>query len=1082
MKCHIKIIVFIILLIAKLSSFAQSYNFRTFGVEDGLAQSQVLSMCQDRFGNIWFGTNGGGVSRYDGNKFTTISESDSLANNVVFSITELKNGNLVFGTNAGISIYNGKTFVNLTEKNGLPNNRVYKIVEDKEGKVWVGTAKGACLLEHNKIIPFTKDTLLNKSSVWTIYADKTNNIWFGTVEQGVIRFNAVSSKFNFFTKKQGLQNNFIRSINQDFEENIYIGTQGGINKINKFDSIEKVNIPSNVNVCFVGIASDKRNNLWLASNEGIYEFNGFSCRKFREENGLINNELSNLLIDREGNLWLGTFGSGAVKFEGLEFKYYTKKDSLPGDYITSLFQDSKKNIWMGIQDYGVVRLKNKGFVNYQLNRKHPENSLSDNQVNSIGEDNNGNIYFGTVEGLSVFDGKNFHRYLIKDGLKDTYFFVIHKDKNGVMWFGTKGGLCYLKDEKFINIDVVNSIKTDRTYSPIYSICENINGDLWLGTNSGVIKYDHKTAVHYNKSKGFTDRRVLTVNKDNEGYLWFGTDEGAFYFNNNKFELINQNNGLAANKVYLMLIKSNYIWVGTRLGVDRINLSLLHKDKRLEIKHYAQDEGFRGVECNMNAQMQDVEGNLWFGTVKGVTVFNSKYERENQKEALTRITGIRLFFMSADKELIKYSTGIDSATQLPVDLVLPYDKNHITFDFIGVCLTNPMNVLYKFKLDGADKDWFEPTRKNDATYSSLPPGDYTFNLKSMNNDGMWNRNPVTFHFRILPPWWKTWWFYTLFFIFMITSIYLFIINRTRNLQKSKLLLEWEVELRTHELREEKEKVELINEAVLEQKAIIEMKNNDITDSIKYAKNIQEALLPPLGNLLNEMNDAFVIYLPKDIVSGDFYWFQKRNNKRFIASVDCTGHGVPGAFMSIIGNTLLGEIVTDKNIMKPSEILNELHNGVKSALKQSNSDNERRDGMDIALCALNEDSTLLEFAGANRPLWIFRKNKKNDEAFEMIKANKFPIGGLEMEGEEKREFTNHEISLEKGDVIYLFSDGFADQFGGPKGKKFMLGNLQKLVASIYDKPISEQEKLIYKAFNDWKGEIEQVDDVLVIGFRV
>jgi serine phosphatase RsbU (regulator of sigma subunit) len=320
------------------------------------------------------------------------------------------------------------------------------------------------------------------------------------------------------------------------------------------------------------------------------------------------------------------------------------------------------------------------------------------------------------------------------------------------------------------------------------------------------------------------------------------------------------------------------------------------------------------------------------------------------------------------------------------------------------------------------------------------------------------------------------------IFAFGSIYLFIVVRTRNLQKAKIALEQEVQLRTFQLRQEKEKVEVINREVIEQKAIIEAKNHDITDSIKYAKNIQEALLPPLQNLHNELKEAFVLYLPKDIVSGDFYWFAKRNNKRFVASVDCTGHGVPGAFMSIIGNTLLNEIVSEKNITEPSEILNELHAGVKTALKQNNSENERRDGMDIALCALNEDGTVLEYAGANRPLWIFRKNKQGEEAFEMVKANKFPIGGLEMENEVKRQFTNHSIRVEKGDMVYIFSDGYADQFGGSKGKKLMVGNMQKFASEIYNKPVKEQEQLLLKNFLDWKGELEQIDDVLVIGFRI
>jgi len=353
---------------------------------------------------------------------------------------------------------------------------------------------------------------------------------------------------------------------------------------------------------------------------------------------------------------------------------------------------------------------------------------------------------------------------------------------------------------------------------------------------------------------------------------------------------------------------------------------------------------------------------------------------------------------------------------------------------------------------------------------------------MNNDGVWNKIPVTFKFTILPPWWKTWWFYTLVFVSTIAGIYLFLVMRTRNLQKQKMFLENVVEERTAELREEKEKVEMINKEVSTQAAIIEAKNNDITDSIKYAKNIQEALMPPIDNIIKEMNDAFIYYLPKDIVSGDFYWFMKRNNKRFIVTVDSTGHGVPGAFMSIIGNNLLNEIVSEKGILQPAEILNELHIGVKNALKQNDPANERRDGMDLALCALNEESNTLEFAGANRPMWIFRKNKKGANEVEIIKANKFPIGGIEMDGELKRTFTHHSIQVEKGDLIYIFTDGFADQFGGPKEKKFMVGNFQKLVLSIHEKPVNEQKKLIMDAFNKWKGNLEQVDDLLVIAFRV
>jgi ligand-binding sensor domain-containing protein/serine phosphatase RsbU (regulator of sigma subunit) len=1072
------------LLLAKFS-ISQTYDFRNFNVDDGLAQSQVLSMCQDRNGNIWFGTNSGGVSRYDGNKFVTFTENDSLINNVIFSITELKNGRLLFGTNGGLSVYDGLKFTNYTEKNGLPHNRIFKTVQDNSGTIWIGTSKGVCQLNNGKIIPFSADTLLAKATIITMYADKAGCIWFGTLQDGVTKYDPSKKTFIRFNTKNGLRNDYVRAINEDLPGNIYIGTISGISKITPEGQIQKVNIPNEELNAFLTIVSDNKNNLWFGTSAGIYKYNGFAYRNYLQKNGLSSNKILSGIQDREGNFWFGTDGFGISKFSSEAFISYSIKDSLPGDYITVIFQDSRKNIWLGVKNFGVCKFHNNKIENYKLNIKNIKGSLADNEVLSICEDHQGNICFGTKAGLSIYDGNTFKNYHTKDGLpSEEVIYSLVKAKNGSVYLGTIDGLYNFKDGKISVVEEVKKLKSDNGNNfPIYSIFEDRNRDLWLATENGVIKYDHKKATRYNKSNGFTDKRVTSIVQDKQGYLWFGTDEGVFSYNYTSFEVIDESMGLASNKVYLMLLDRDFLWIGTNKGLDKINLATFHKSNKAEIRYYGKEEGLKGVECNSNAQLKDAEGNLWFGTIKGVTVYNPHFDKINRKEAITRITGIRLFFQNAEEDLKKYSShGNDSISHLPLNLVLPYDKNHITFDFIGICITNPNKVKYQFKLEGADENWFPPTSKTEATYSSLPAGDYIFQLKAMNNDGLWNEKDVTFKFTILPPWYKTWWFYTLTIVIAFGSIYLFIIVRTRNLQKAKIELEQEVQLRTFQLRQEKEKVEVINKEVIEQKAIIEAKNHDITDSIKYAKNIQEALLPPLQNLHNEFQDAFVLYQPKDIVSGDFYWFAKRNNKRFVASVDCTGHGVPGAFMSIIGNTLLNEIVSEKNIKEPAEILNELHAGVKTALKQSNSETERRDGMDIALCSLNKEGSILEYAGANRPLWIFRKNKTGEHAFEMIKANKFPIGGLEMDNEVKRQFTNHTIQVEKGDMVYIFSDGYADQFGGTKGKKFMVGNMQKLITEIYQKPVKEQEALLLKNFIDWKGELEQIDDVLVIGFRV
>jgi ligand-binding sensor domain-containing protein len=282
MRVHIRLFfLFAFLFSGAFIASGQTYDFHNFNVEDGLAQSQVLSICQDRTGNIWFGTNSGGVSRYDGNKFVTLSENDSLVNNVVFSITELNSGKILFGTNGGLSIYNGKTFINFTDKNGLPHNRVFKTIQDNQGTVWIGTAQGVCQLQNNKIIPFTGDTLLDKAAVFTIYADKVGNIWFGTISQGAIKYNLSTKRFNHYSKATGLSYNFVRAFNEDIQGSVYVGTNAGISKIGPIGTIERVNIPKQENVAFTDIVSDNKNNLWMATNEGIYKYNGFICKNYK---------------------------------------------------------------------------------------------------------------------------------------------------------------------------------------------------------------------------------------------------------------------------------------------------------------------------------------------------------------------------------------------------------------------------------------------------------------------------------------------------------------------------------------------------------------------------------------------------------------------------------------------------------------------------------------------------------------------------------------------------------------------------------------------------------------------------------
>lgn len=273
---------------------------------------------------------------------------------------------------------------------------------------------------------------------------------------------------------------------------------------------------------------------------------------------------------------------------------------------------------------------------------------------------------------------------------------------------------------------------------------------------------------------------------------------------------------------------------------------------------------------------------------------------------------------------------------------------------------------------------------------------------------------------------------------------------------------------------------------EQKKLVEEKNKDITDSIRYAQHIQTAILPPGSRIKECLPESFVLYRPRDIVSGDFYWVEKVGDRTLLAVVDCTGHGVPGALVSIVGSNGLNRTVNEYGLMKPNSILDKLDQLVNESFRQKNTDEFIRDGMDIALCSVRPagEKFKIEYAGANNPLWVFRKNPKNTSepySFMEVKPDKQPIGQYTPD-DPNTPFSLSELTLEKGDTFYIFSDGYTDQFGGPEGKKFKHAQLRKLLLDTQSIPLTKQHDLLNRKFDEWKGELEQVDDVCIIGVRL
>ncbi|HOU31034.1 MAG TPA: SpoIIE family protein phosphatase, partial [Bacteroidales bacterium] len=450
--------------------------------------------------------------------------------------------------------------------------------------------------------------------------------------------------------------------------------------------------------------------------------------------------------------------------------------------------------------------------------------------------------------------------------------------------------------------------------------------------------------------------------------------------------------------------------------------------------------FTGIEALKNASFRDTEGKLWFGTANGVTMLNPVKLPPPGTPPAVYISGMEVN---------------NKPREMKAGLKLSYREKSVSFSYYSISLFDPKSVRYSVMLEGADPDW-RPATSSTSFNSVLPPGHYKFKVKAINSSGYWSDPPAEFSFIVKPPFYQSPLFIISIIILSVIAVIFYVKIRERNLIREKRILEAKVAERTAEL--------------VQKNQIIEEKNRDITASIRYAERIQRAMLPRE----DIFEETFVLFLPKDIVSGDFYWMYDTGDVRLIAAVDCTGHGVPGAFMSIIGHNSLNKVVREYGLIRPSAILDQLNIEVSKSIIQSH-EKGITDGMDLALIAYNRKKFTLEFAGAYNPLYLVR----NGEVI-VYKGDRFPIGMVTIE--QKKKFTNVNVDIQPGDMIYMCSDGYADQFGQAENKKFKVGNIKRLLSEIYNLPVNEQKARLEKEIMDWKGDLPQVDDILFIGMRV
>ncbi len=437
------------------------------------------------------------------------------------------------------------------------------------------------------------------------------------------------------------------------------------------------------------------------------------------------------------------------------------------------------------------------------------------------------------------------------------------------------------------------------------------------------------------------------------------------------------------------------------------------------------------------------------------------------------------------------------------MVLPYSQNDLTFRFAAPYFIDEEATQFSYFLEGFDNtEWSAWTAESKKEYTNLREGTYTFKVKARNVFGR-ESNIVAYQFTILPPFYRTWWAYTGYTLGAIFVVLGLIYANSRRLLAAQRRLEEMVVQRTAEIEKQKTEIEAQRDNLAEMNEEINMqreeilitaenlkvanneiskKNEDIVASINYAQRIQFAMLPFEGRIAESIGkeNFFILYKPKDIVSGDFYVFEEIDNKLFVAVADCTGHGVPGAFMSMIGNQLLHEIIVRDAVHRPDLVLNKLHIEIRRVLQQEQTGTQ--DGMDIALVVIYRQEAYFEYAGAMNPMYYVQGEQPT---LHELKATKKPIGGRTFDNETERIFAYHTVHFaQQAPTLYLFSDGYCDQFGGQQNRKFMAKRFRETLLAINHQPLAQQKQVLDTTITDWikEGDEKQIDDILVVGLKL
>jgi ligand-binding sensor domain-containing protein/serine phosphatase RsbU (regulator of sigma subunit) len=1035
-------------------SFGQTYSFKNYGAESSIPNNAIYTINQSDDGFLWIGT-GSCITRFDGFTFINMQYPDSITSRYATSSLKDKDGTLWFGCSDGSVFYVKK---NVLIAVPISNSKLISVlIQGPEGYIYaISQGKPIFGINPKKPEEIHKYSFSIDPVIFSAAFTKSGNLLLGT-QENVLVCKLTKDSVSVVNVVEGFNDSGVTAIQSTDDTSKFVlgTTDNGLFQMkisSKGYSLSRFkDHPEWSSLSIQSISEDTEHYLWAATKEsGAIKFklsdneeSVQSVRVYNLNSGLISNDVKCTFQDKEGNSWLGLSGDGISMLASPAFSYFTLGKNSSQNNIIFVNKYSDKYILgtpVGYHLFDPTFGKSISFTDLSI-------QVGSKDINCYYLDKDKNLWIGTAgNGLFIKEGSGpvrlFHRSgdSGSDDIKD----IVIKNQN--IWLATTNGVIILDsrggggDKELKRFDINNGLP----HNSINAILISPEGSAYIGTECDrLYKIDRDFNISSGNSvmSGSTKNKILSFSQDSKGILWAATNgNGVFECINDSVIAINRSNDLMSNYCYSILDDSdNNIWIGHEKGFSRFN------PKNGTMSIFGTNYAKVGV-CNPGGMFESADKKIFIGTTQGLIVYDKHEDIKGTESPLNNINYVVI-------NDVRYS--------YQPSFSLPYNKKYvIRVYYSGINFSAPDKVYYSTFLENFDNEWSKMNQSREVSYS-LSDGTYKFNLLSVNREGISQDTPVSFEIIIKRPIWRIWWFIIIEIAAVAGIIFLIIREREKSQKKIQEYLERELEARTS--------------VVMKQKVEIELQNIGITDSINYAKRIQSSILPDINKLKEAFKDAFILFHPRDIVSGDFYWFDKLEDDKFvIVCADSTGHGVPGAFMSMIGSTLLQDIVSRKRISKPSQILGLLDKQIFSTLNQNVELGVSNDGMDMVVCEFNVKTRHLRFASAMRPVIIVLDGEPY-----YIKGNRSSVGG---ESVIEKYFDDQEYYLNEGDTVYLFSDGLPDQFGGADGKKMKIARLKRLIEQVSKLPMSDQKEAISNFFFEWKGSYEQVDDILLMGIKV